>query len=538
MTAFDRQLGTAEGRRTALFLLLALTACETQREQLGTAACPSWKRDIAATFEARCVECHGPNLSEGQYRLDDYLESLGTGTNNTPNVRARDPQSQVLTILRSGDGVHGEFLPLEGTLNRWVVDCSARFTITSIHPDGIMDPDSLDFHGQELLDSAWDFAACQECHGEDYAGGSSGVSCLTCHEEGPTDCATCHSDILELGRHAPHVLGGDLEKAYDCDVCHVVPTDFFDLGHALIQSDPNVADPPPAEVELTGPALFLTDTATVYRPETQACTVYCHGDGEDPNAQRPRPSWSDEEPMDCVSCHGEPPEPHPGDACDQCHVSVSSGPGELIDLERHLDRVVNFAAEPDDCTSCHGGMAGSAPPADLDGNVSPSLATVGAHQRHLTDLRFGLTVPVACSECHLVPTAADVSVPGHFDTPLPAEVFPEGDGVGDLARADGADPSYDFEAATCSGTYCHGGGDGLASDQTEGRVEILDWTGDANGQVYCGSCHGAPPAPGHPPGNLTNCQLCHPNTVEAGGIIIFDADGTTRHMNGEVDVGP
>jgi predicted CxxxxCH...CXXCH cytochrome family protein len=316
-----------------------------------------------------------------------------------------------------------------------------------------MDPYSPDFHGSASCEeTAYAFDACLDCHAEDAsndAGGGieaqSGVlgrlsrGPATGQALGPTDCAVCHGDFeggdprARRPARRPRRRRRARARATTCETCHIVPNDFFDPGHALLEN--GEVDPPPAEVVFGGDALRPEggDGPTYDEAEQSCANTYCHvANPADSSAERPVPSWADTEPMDCASCHGQPPAEHPGDACGQCHVAVSSGPDELVDTELHLNRAVTFARTETECTTCHGELDDPAPPVDLDGESDPVFSTVGAHQGHI-DLRFGLAVPVACNECHLVPVV--VSAPGHLDTARPAEVFPDVEGVGELAAA-------------------------------------------------------------------------------------------------------
>lgn len=48
------------------------------------------------------------------------------------------------------------------------------------HPDfsiWVGSPDNAEFHGNDGI------SRCVACHGDDYSGGTSGVSCYTCHED-------------------------------------------------------------------------------------------------------------------------------------------------------------------------------------------------------------------------------------------------------------------------------------------------------------------------------------------------------------------
>src|SRR3954447_25722949 len=79
--------------------------------------------------------------------------------------------------------------------------CASASACEQIHPDGIADPKSADFHGALLRSTGWNFATCQKCHGTDFAGGTSGNSCLKCQAEGPTGCTVCHAQPPATGAH-------------------------------------------------------------------------------------------------------------------------------------------------------------------------------------------------------------------------------------------------------------------------------------------------------------------------------------------------
>src|ERR1041385_1024098 len=80
----------------------------------------------------------------------------------------------------------------------------------SVHPSGILDPASPDFHVRELERRNWDFAICAKCHGDDWKGGTSNRSCVACHAEGPTACTTCHGKGPTTNAHVVHREVGKL----------------------------------------------------------------------------------------------------------------------------------------------------------------------------------------------------------------------------------------------------------------------------------------------------------------------------------------
>jgi len=175
---------------------------------------------------------------------------------------------------------------------------------------------------------------------------------------------------------------------------------------------------------------------------------------------------------------------------------------------------------------------------DTHGDRDAGSPTVGAHSAHL---KAGtLRGPLGCEECHLVPKQVlDV---GHVDSPPPAEVF-DSNWLGGLARADGAQPTFDPVAATCGSVYCHGGGNSLvASDMTPSLIRTPKWNGGSS-QAKCGTCHGTPPQDGKlEHSNVTSvqaCVQCHALSVNADGTIRFFSlgDGGTfsYHLNGDVN---
>ena len=538
-------------------LALVASCAKARPDVIGTRRCVSWKEEIGPLFAARCQSCHAGATPAGDYQTSSYAGVLGGGSDAVPNATAGDPGSRLLSVLDPAtiDDAHRGLDDLFPTVQRWVVDCDLSFLRSSIHPGGIMDPASHEFHGQLIREQKYAFGVCQKCHGVDFAGGTSGVSCLSCHADGPTGCTTCHGDIATKGSHARHLGGGPLRKAYGCAECHVVPAVYTDVGH-IFRAD-GTLDPPPAEVTLGAMAALapgaIARPAPSFDPATQSCSnVYCHspvlGDGA---ASNMHPAWNQPGTgaADCGTCHGLPPQHTVAGNCAACHPSVVGRDRTIIAPDKHIDGMVQLADPSAGCAGCHGGVAGPAPPPDLTGATSPQSVGVGAHQAHLTASAH-LRGPVPCAECHQVPS--EVASPGHFsghgaggDPTDSAEVFPPDPATGApiaglLASAGGAVPRWDHATATCGSVYCHGGGTALADDTTPGVDRAPRWT--ATGGLGCGtSCHGLPPAfsPHMPTMTRTDCASCHPGTVDpAGTVIISGARGveTSAHMNGRLDV--
>jgi hypothetical protein len=80
------------------------------------------------------------------------------------------------------------------------------------HPDGFANPNSPNFHAEYLTEINWDLMACQACHGTSYDGkGVSDKNCLSCHTSagGPEACNTCHGS--QNNPAPPKDLEGDTE---------------------------------------------------------------------------------------------------------------------------------------------------------------------------------------------------------------------------------------------------------------------------------------------------------------------------------------
>jgi predicted CxxxxCH...CXXCH cytochrome family protein len=392
---------------------------------------------------------------------------------------------------------------------------------TMLHPPGWLDPQSHAFHGKDLERRGWDFALCQSCHGKDFAGTSGAPSCLTCHAKAPTACDTCHGQPPATGAHAAHGA-----QAIACGECHVVPATWDEPGHILDENRKPIA--PPARVTF---GLLANRDVTPSRrtapptwdPDSGTCAnVYCHGGTlGDPAAAHASPAWNGGPPqVVCGSCHGNPPANHAQSECAMCHPGSGSG------TPRHIDGKIDVGDGSGPCSGCHGDARSPAPPRGLHGETATSTLAVGAHRAHL--VAGTVRGPIACGECHVVPSS--VGDAGHIDRPLPAALE-----FGPLATADGAAPTWNRSTATCANVYCHGGGSHLLAEPSAGKLVMQTWTASADATIYCGACHGLPPVDlSHAPTlQLTDCATCHPGTVGPFGNILV---GNGKHINGVVDL--
>ena len=248
------------------------------------------------------------------------------------------------------------------------------------HPDGWITPSDENFHGEYIRSDNWSLDGCTGCHGADYTGGSSGVSCVTCHSQtgGPEACNTCHgnysgqvSDLVNwappedlqkntdtgskgVGAHQEHLNTMNIASVDElgCQQCHRALSGFDDPNHikggVQLQWHPIATD--------------SGRVTPVWSAGTATCSnVYCHGNFEfskESSANQwvytadvmtgnnPTLEWTmvGTGQAACGTCHGLPPDGHLPQALDDCfgcHGSVVDAAGNIIDKTKHIDGKIN-----------------------------------------------------------------------------------------------------------------------------------------------------------------------------------------------------
>lgn len=389
-----------------------------------------------------------------------------------------------------------------------------------------------------------------------------------------TNCAACHGDVSRVlppgtpavvkaappddrngssstaqrgvGAHQRHLLPGidAISGPVACGECHVVPSDLAHVGPfastpatvtwgALASANgatPALVPPPPGSTSFT------------------CSNVYCHGGGPGlplGGGTLTSPTWNPPSVVTCGACHALPggttdtsawhPAIAAGSDCGLCHsgyTRVSVNP--LV----HVNGIVDVSPPglSTSCAACHGdptrvlppGTSAdvmAAPPVDRTGSSDTRRVGVGAHQAHLLPGASAISEPVACTECHVVPTNLVHVGPGPT-TPATLDWGP-------LATANGATASFDPSSVTCT-NYCHG--QTLAAGGTLVRPV---WTRVDGTQAACGTCHASPPPDQphilHASPTAWNfpCSLCHPPGYAVGGV---GPAAAPFHVNGERDV--
>jgi predicted CxxxxCH...CXXCH cytochrome family protein len=352
-----------------------------------------------------------------------------------------------------------------------------------------------------------ELAVCTSCHGDPANGNAAPPRSV----RGLTDPAQ-----LAVGAHQAHLRGGTTRAPIACSECHVVPASAGEPGHGT----GSVA------AVTFGPLATSGGTPASWDRVGATCATYCHG-ATLAGGLAKAPVWTrvDGSQAACDSCHGLPPPPSSGHpaaradpaACAACHPATVLPDGRIdVAGGKHIDGNVDLGATG--CTSCHGDPAASnaAPPRGTQGETATTTRAVGAHQTHLN--AGAVALPIACTECHVVPTSTS-----HSNGTVTVT-------FGALAQTGGAVPTWN--GATCASTYCHGAN--IANGG--GTITAPTWTKVDGTQAACGTCHGLPPpaAQGHPTvtGGLTACVSCHPATMNADGTLNV-AGG--KHVDGIVE---
>jgi predicted CxxxxCH...CXXCH cytochrome family protein len=208
-------------------------------------------------------------------------------------------------------------------------------------------------------------ASCRECHGADLAGGTTGVSCATCHEAAgvaawDTSCTFCHGsrttgranppqDVrngtattsVSVGVHESHATSAIANVG--CADCHPARAASVATDAAHVDGD-GVAEIQFGAIARTG-NVIPTYTRTSGTSASCAST-YCHGNFS--GGRRATVTFTSTTQVTCSSCHASPPSTgehskhaSEGLRCTNCHNAVVSSTNAIVDKALHLNGAKN-----------------------------------------------------------------------------------------------------------------------------------------------------------------------------------------------------
>ncbi len=250
-----------------------------------------------------------------------------------------------------------------------------------IHPDGIINPRSSNFHGILIQNTNWKLSECQNCHASDYSGGITGASCLSCHSQpaGPEACNTCHGEFNNpsviapnKGAHYKHLYTAVIANNVNCISCHQVPAAFNSTGHIDELKGAEIIFSGLALIETNEPgtqdfdaSLSLFTPSPTYNNSNQSCgNTYCHGHFKNGNTENVVSFTAGSEGAKCGTCHGDAatgnPLPktsaqggtHPNvTSCNACHsgvVDLVNGNWVIVDPTKHINGLLNIFGQERD----------------------------------------------------------------------------------------------------------------------------------------------------------------------------------------------
>lgn len=243
------------------------------------------------------------------------------------------------------------------------------------HGEGWSNPSSSNFHGGYIASTKWNLGQCKTCHGGDYSGGTSGSSCLGCHDgsNGPENCRLCHGNSEHS--NPPSALNGDTSvssigvgvhmshrysvygAALSCEDCHRDINGFSDPNHIDPMADgiAEIVFGTRAYDTLNGP---IRPNPVWDRSSATCSSVYCHGTFKEGNVDAVG-VWTSPGSVVCGTCHGDPGTGNPtprvngvftpphysfmnSTSCYVCHSSVMNGLGQIINKDLHINGEIDY----------------------------------------------------------------------------------------------------------------------------------------------------------------------------------------------------
>ena len=231
-------------------LALLLGACAERKNPADspiTAHPASWMDSESEDFHGErvardapqtCTSCHGSELMGDAPAPSCYLCHAGPSGHPEDYAVRPEPFHADTVAVESNDACadcHGEDYR-GGWAEDWAADprradcyyCHGMGP--SGHPSGWLTPSAQFFHGNDVRENGGE--RCTACHGEDFMGGTSGVSCYNACHDGPgghpegwlTRPSPFHgSEVIDNGSEQCfdcHTGSGENWTGYACSDCH------------------------------------------------------------------------------------------------------------------------------------------------------------------------------------------------------------------------------------------------------------------------------------------------------------------------------
>jgi predicted CxxxxCH...CXXCH cytochrome family protein len=434
------------------------------------------------------------------------------------------------------------------------------------HPAGWRDPalHGADAKSQPGPESG--FSNCQACHGADFAGGVSGVSCFTagrdtgsCHVTNGVPVGAPHSPIpwrtYPAQTHTDTVDDAAGSNASACALCHTAGANLRNPIITVYAPDkPGCFNSTLCHGQMRHPLGWAQPVihGTVAKSNLTYCQQ-CHADnafggpGSNPrfNVQLGRLADAALGNTGCEVCHA-PLAAHPRvlqiptafgaittlnplntpwylhckaspsgfDACSRCHGANLDGVGGVTGATAcTFCHQSELPTTQKNCASCHGAIP--------NGSVYPNIAR--AHAAHTV-----INAADICGECHdgigSITLDHFTRAKNHTSSVQPGAVV-----FGSFSRTNGVNPAFNETNLQCSNTYCHG------ATLVGGTNKSPIWSQtDYLTATRCGTCHGFPPANAAHTGftSDTVCKNCHAHVNATNDGF----DDPSKHVNGEIDV--
>lgn len=301
---------------------------------------------------SQCQSCHGNNFQGGissptcaSAECHKSIDVHKDGIIDTASVNFHG-KYQFKDGLKDCSSCHGK--DFKGGIQSPA--CTTCHTALSTHQDGIVDPNSPNFHGKYDLTNG--FAPCQKCHGDNFQGSVTSPSCSNCHKS-----IDIHrpgiTDKNSANFHGKYKLKSGFA---DCTSCHGKT---FTGG---IQS-PSCA------------------TATCHASITVHKTGIIDANSPDFHGKYPLAGGKF---TACQSCHGDNFQGGLNSpTCSTCHASIDVHKSGIVDSNSpNFHGKYKLKSGFADCTACHGTSF-------TGGTQSPSCttchATIDVHKSGIND---------------------------------------------------------------------------------------------------------------------------------------------------------